>query len=584
MEIKGKYIYAFLAILLAAMTCVPAHAADLPTTIWMVAPEIQLNFDALNVSYGDNQTIQITLYNPNDYAATGNLSLKIGFRTESGSYEYLSENMLESNLVIVPGANETIAFIYNWSSAGGAEGTYKAYLRFDYNGTYTTRYKTFDVVPTGDEDNDTGEGDDGDDGDQGGEERLEIISMRDTLDFGDVSTIGVRYDSGPYEHGKLRIIGYVSGPKKASNDLDRKTIYRNFCDINTGVEIRGVVGDSRFYLNIPLMLKDGCDGAYLPGDYEITVRVCDYADGTWSYYKDSILKKKRTVNISSNKDCAEEEMYDQTNEGSCENDDNRDFYENVCTMQENDKKSDESAKNIVYDVIRFDDNVYIGDRFTTQINIFNNSSKSENATIYSYVYDNTTLLSDGFDGSVWSHQWNSNKISFEIPPYSNKTVDLANKVDNAEAGLYKFRARMFYLGKKYDIDRWIAILERGNEEMFSVSCNMSDRLGQIRVVNKDSSDAYFEYYILDGEKWHLETVKIKKKSEKTIKYFPESLNVTVIVIDSRGDLHKCYISIYESVDEDISTVENHMTGDVLSQRKPEKKIGFIEWILGLLGM
>ncbi|MCK5452676.1 MAG: hypothetical protein KAI51_04505, partial [Candidatus Aenigmarchaeota archaeon] len=315
MEGKGKYIYVFLAILLAVMTCVPAHAADLPTTIWMVAPEIQLDLDALNVSYGDNQTITVMLYNPNNYAATGNLSLKIGFRTETGAYEYLSENMLESDLVIVPGANETMAYIYNWSSVGYAEGTYKAYLKFDYNGTYTTRYKTFDVIPTGQE-NDTGDGDDGDDGEQGGEERLEIISMRDSLDFGEVSTIGVRYDSGPYEHGKLRIIGYVSGPKKASNDLDEKTIYRNFCETNTGVEVRGVRSNSRFYLNIPLMLKEGCDGAYLPGDYEITVRVCDYADGTWSYYKDSILKKKRTVNISSNKDCVEEERYDQINEES----------------------------------------------------------------------------------------------------------------------------------------------------------------------------------------------------------------------------------------------------------------------------
>ncbi len=582
MKIKDRYVPVFLTILLAAVTCVPAHAADLPTTIWMVAPEIQLDLDALDVSYGDNQTILVMLYNPNEYAATGNLSLKIGFRTESGSYEYLPENMLEIDLEISPGANETMAFRYNWSSAGYAEGTYKAYLKFDYDSTYTTRYKTFDVVAATGQENDTG--DDGDDGEQGGEEGLEIISVRDSLDFGTVSTIGVRYDSGQYEHGKLRIIGYVSGPKKASNDLDGKTIYRNFCETNTGVEIIGVNSDSRFYLNIPLMLKDGCDGAYPSGDYEVTVRVCDYADGIWSYYKDGILKKKRTIKINSKKNCAEEDRYDQVNEESCENCDNRDFYENACNIAENSEKSYEYAKNIVYEVIRFDENVYLGDGFTTKIKIFNNSSKSENATIYSYVYDNATLLSDGFDGSVWSHQWNSNKVAFEVLPYSNKTVDLLNKVDNAEAGLYRFRARMFFLGKKYDVDRWVAILERGEGDVFSVSCNMSGSLGQIMIVNKDSSDAYFECYILDGEKWSLETVKIKKKSEKTIRFFPESINVTVFVIDSRGDLHKCYVSAYESGDDNMSTVENHMTCDVLSQRKPEKKKGFIEWILGLFGM
>ncbi|MCK5452231.1 MAG: hypothetical protein KAI51_02230, partial [Candidatus Aenigmarchaeota archaeon] len=427
MERKDKYIYAFLFVLLAAMTCVPAHAADLPTTIWMIAPEIQLDISTPNVPYGDNQTIQISLYNPNDYAATGNLSMKIGYRTESGSYEYLSENMLESNLEIVPGANETLLFIYNWSSLGHAEGTYKAYLRFDYNGTYTTRYKTFDIVPTG-EDNDT---EDGDDGEQDGEERLEIISMQDFLDFGSVSTIGIRYDSGPYEHGKLRIIGYVSGPKKASNDLDGKTIYMNLCETNTGVELRGVRSKSRFYLNIPLMLKDNCDSTYPLGDYEITVRVCAYEESRWIYYKDNKLKMRKTVRLDANGKCPDSEPTDK-DATICEKQSiYNDLIENTCTDTQKDEMTGDETKTRVYEVLEFDENIYAGNAFLTKIRVYNNSSEKQNGTIYSYVYDNKTLISDGFNGQAWSHNWNANKVTFELMPFSNTTIDLMNKVDNA---------------------------------------------------------------------------------------------------------------------------------------------------------
>ncbi|MEA3229793.1 MAG: hypothetical protein U9P44_02660, partial [archaeon] len=382
---KNRQIMKLLVLLLffAAMNCVQAYAvyqSTPPTTIWMIAPEISLDINTVNVTAGDALGFNISLYNPNEYVTVGNMSIKIGRRTESGPYEYLAENIITTDSALEFEANSTRILEYNWSSVGSAEGIYKVYAKFNYNGTYTTRYKTFNVVISGE--NDTGEDNETDSGDDsGGEEALETISIKGSLDFGSISTIGIRYDSGDMEYGKLRIIGYVSGPKKISQDLYEKTIYKDFCNTNTGVEIRNVHRHSRFYLNIPLIIKDNCDSKYDAGEYEITVRACNYVEGVWTYHKDSILKKKMNIQINENEndDCA---TASEINE--CEKCDYEAiFCRNGGLDSSLGKNAPETEKRHIYEIPEFDETVYIGDVFRTKITVFNNSSKNESGTVYS---------------------------------------------------------------------------------------------------------------------------------------------------------------------------------------------------------
>ncbi|MBW6462342.1 MAG: hypothetical protein K0B07_04820 [DPANN group archaeon] len=589
MDRKIKMCLYICLVLTAVVVCTQVYAVDLPTTIWMIAPEIQLDIRAVNVSLGDNQTFNVSIYNPNDYMTTGNFSIKVGYRTESGAYEYLEDNMIENLFALAIDANSTGFLTYDWSTEVKSLGTYKVYMRFDYNGTYTNRYTTFEIVaqqdedtPTTNETTDTGA--DLDEGEQGGKEELEIISIYDNLDFGAISTIGVRYQSGPNSHGKLRVIGYISGPKMISQDLYENTIYRNFCNVNTGVEIRNVWKDSDFYINLPLLLKNNCESEYLPGNYSVTVRVCRYGDEGWEYYLDSKLKKKIDIWVKENKLCAKYQEPKETD--MCKSLDNsplgnKDIKEyNIKTKTE---QALDAPKNKIYEVLEFDETVYVGDVFQTKIAIFNNYSVGKNVTIYSYVYDNMTLISDGLNGTVWSHNWNANKVVFELEPYSNYSVVLLNKIENVSSGLYQFRARMFYSGKQYDISRWISVQSRLDLDTLSVECGKLGTLGQVTITNKDSADIGIEYYVIDGDKWYYDAFTVKTKVHKSFEFSFISENVSVLVIGGGRDLYKCYIS-RENVNVEVNESSTpEITGYVSRDSGGREKIGIISWILGLFG-
>ncbi len=581
---KYRNVIGFVCVffLSAAITLVQACTAYQPTTVWMIAPEIALNIDAANINVGDIQTIYLDVVNPNNYIASGNLSIKIGRQTDAGPYEYLAENVIESELVLNIEAGSTMNLSYNWSSAGCMEGTYKVYVKFDYNGTYTTRYKTFGVIAgSNDTIPDDNETDDG--GEQGGEEVLEIISVYETVDFGAISMIGVKYESGSESHDKLRVVGYVSGPKKVSNDLNGKTIYKSFCYANTGLELHDIHEDSTFFLNIPLAIKDNCDGAYDLGDYEVTVRACVHEDEAWVYYRDSALKKKRYIRIEENQRCDKDVSYCEECEECADIGDAESFCADMIDCSDVEKSLPMMEKRQIYDVVEFDENVYTGEVFRTKITVFNNLSESESGMIYSYVYDNKVLLSDGFDGGVWSHNWNANKVDFEVSPYSDETVTLVNRVGNLTAGLYTFRARLFFRGEKYDITRRIAVLEDTgvSEDRIVLECNCSGNLGVVNIRNIDSSDVNVSYYILGDGWWDFGSVKVKKKSSKKIDFAVDDSGSEVLVIGGGRDLHKCYVSC--SDDDFESGSEDEITGMMLYEEREEKK-GFFAWFLGLFGL
>ena len=92
------------------------------------------------------------------------------------------------------------------------------------------------------------------------------------------------------------------------------------------------------------------------------------------------------------------------------------------------------------------------------------------------------------------------------------------------------------------------------------------------------------YYVLGGDKHISGDFKLKKKSEKSIDFHIEDESGRKVIIDNGWDLYKCYVSPEKSEEQENPTVENHITGNILSEKKQGKKGGIIGWILGLFGL
>lgn len=135
-----------------------AYSTDF-TTVWITDPEITLQIDSTNVSLGELLTINVSIQNLNGYNAAGNLTIKIGQKAPNQSgFEYPADWLLIGEKTIGVNAGGTYQEGLTWLAAEtySLEDTYKVYLRFDYNGSYTTRSQQFylknkEEVPSGGE-------------------------------------------------------------------------------------------------------------------------------------------------------------------------------------------------------------------------------------------------------------------------------------------------------------------------------------------------------------------------------------------------------------------------------------------------
>lgn len=136
------------AVLLFAL-CLPLLASAASTAaVWEEAP--LMNLTLLNQSVDINDTLWFTvdIYNPNNHTADGNLTVKMGRQKENSTgFEYPAEWVLMDDSLVSIGQASSVVMNFTWL-ANATEGLYKAYVRFDYNGTYTYRSKEFNVTST----------------------------------------------------------------------------------------------------------------------------------------------------------------------------------------------------------------------------------------------------------------------------------------------------------------------------------------------------------------------------------------------------------------------------------------------------
>jgi hypothetical protein len=87
--------------------------------------------------------------------------------------------------------------------------------------------------------------------------------------------------------------------------------------------------------------------------------------------------------------------------------------------------------------------VGIEQEFEVMAHIGNNQSTARNFTVYSYVFDGGTLLSEGKVDEDWQGGWDANEIKLTLGANESEDIVLTNRVkSNADAGSYKLRVRI----------------------------------------------------------------------------------------------------------------------------------------------
>jgi len=121
---------------------------------------------------------------------------------------------------------------------------------------------------------------------------------------------------------------------------------------------------------------------------------------------------------------------------------------------DNDSNSAET-KDIEVEILDYDNTAKQGDIIITKARITNHKNTTEEAKVYSYVFQGSTLATEG--------GWTGNSQNITLEKGEIETLELENKIkDDAIPNVYSLRVRTAISDKKYDATSVIEILENNN--------------------------------------------------------------------------------------------------------------------------
>lgn len=244
------------------------------------------------------------------------------------------------------------------------------------------------------------------------------------MKFGDFSGMQARFYSGGRSFEKMRFAAYVYSPAWIARDMAREdTILRNApYNAAAAAEAENIPENTSTDIVLPLFLKCNPEKKYAGGSYTVRVRGYSFAGGSWSEIADADTQ----ISVSGeNGLCTSEVVYV-----------NRTIKEN-CTTPEH--SGDEGLEiNISAPEIAFP-----GNNFTTTVLIKNRANSSLDLEIYSYLYEHSTIMSQGWSGEKWGNSRTANAKKIALAPNGSATIELVNMPrENIGAEKYTFKVRI----------------------------------------------------------------------------------------------------------------------------------------------
>ena len=329
----------------------------------------------INVSksnYSLNEKLNISGFiSINDTNVSINLSIKIARKiNDSWNYKwYLLEEkaFVLSNLTNL---SDIIPSEINYSIPDNfIKGDYKIHASLKYKDNESFRYKYSDsyFYVEGVEDL--------------GEYTFDLVSFPDSMRFGDVKSVFVKFDSNNYKLRNVSLVAYVYTPKWASIDLNDDTLMTRVYNSSVAVKLEEIKRGTTNYFTIPIYSKKNCENEYTNGVYGVKVRIYENDE--------TLLEKSFNITISDINDAMCPKTIEKTSGSSkvCETKISKSDKENV---NEVDKK-----KVFSYDKISFNIDVTkeIENTFDVKLDI-KNSNESKDLVILAYVVSSRTKISE----------------------------------------------------------------------------------------------------------------------------------------------------------------------------------------------
>ncbi len=369
------------------------------------------------------------------------------------------------------------------------------------------------------------------------ESPFKLLNYKRKLSFGEIGyiTIEIENNSKP-----LKILVYGKSKRVVSDFLGNKIKKFSKCDNGQNISLDG----KKIMVIIPFMIYPNCDDYYDDGIYPIAVRVCD--DQGNKLYEEiiDILVSGRIESFCPTTRIVYKETKKQTVS----------------------KVSTKSQK--IVSIINYPRRIGNGEKFETKIKVYNPFNEPKNFTIYSYVFRNNKLVSEGYRNGELLKGWDANKIFVLIYPNHTKTLTLVNRIKNNVIGNYSLRVRV-----KNVVDVTIPIEILDLKPNISIRCYSSRRNAYLRIKNYGGPQKIYGVYIGNGTKTFV--LDLNSKDTLVMKFGPfentsffvffqnQTKNCTTKLLEVRGKKRNITGLFFYSFLNKISNLISLFIGKIL---------------------
>lgn len=356
--------------------------------------DVSITISSDNLTLNQTLTISGNITSTFGYEKNATLTLKIARNTSSGwNYKwYLAseEQKKVSNITLIN---------YSWMIPEDfIIGNYKILATLEFmDDNYSSHHKYSDVLffVNGLEDL--------------GEYNLSLVKHPDSMVFGGIENVLVRFDSNNYKVKNASFVAYIYEPRWASIDLNDNTLMTRPYEKNVAVRFDEIQRGTTTYIAMPLLSKRNCDDDYAEGTYKVKVRL--YEDS------DDILEETFNITLSGRNEamCPKTIIKSSTEKSSASSE--------IIQADDIEKKDNEFRYNDVSFKIEIPEIIY--DELTINITINNPINYTKEFEIWSYVSDGRKRLNE------------ESNISISIKENETKIIKLRNDIDNIDSGVYK---------------------------------------------------------------------------------------------------------------------------------------------------